>query len=92
LGFSFLDMPFFVYLLQSEVDQSFYIGFSEDLQRRLEQHNAGLSTYTALKTPWKLVYFEQFDSKTEALKREKFLKRMRNRAFYERLIDNNKKL
>jgi len=80
-------MPFFTYILQSERDQSFYVGFTSDLQQRLEQHNSGLSAYTSSKIPWKLVYFEEFETKTEALKRERFLKRMKNSTFYQRLID-----
>jgi putative endonuclease len=81
-------MPFFTYIIQSEQDQSFYIGLTSDLQQRLERHNAGLSNYTSGKAPWKLVYFEEYLTKTEALKREKFLKRMKNADFYRRLIES----
>ena len=68
-------MPFYVYIIQSEQDGSFYKGFSEDPCRRLIQHNQGESGYTALKMPWKLVYVEELPSKKEALKREKSLKK-----------------
>jgi putative endonuclease len=79
-------MAFFVYILQSELDQSFYVGYTNDLVRRLSEHNAGLSGYTCKKIPWKLVYREQFESKSETRKREIFLKRQRNTAFYKKLI------
>ncbi len=57
---------------------------------RLEFHNTGKSTYTSKKLPWKLVYFEKFDDKSEAIKREKFLKKQRNKDFYLRLINSFK--
>ncbi len=79
-------MSYFVYILQSEKDQSFYIGYSENPILRLEKHNSANSGYTSTKQPWKIVYTEEFPNKTEAIKREKFLKRQKNRSFYERLI------
>ncbi|HNA42437.1 MAG TPA: GIY-YIG nuclease family protein, partial [Saprospiraceae bacterium] len=68
-----METEHFVYILQSQLDNSFYIGSTNDLQRRVDQHNAGLSQYTSTKIPWKIVYVETLASKTEALKREKFL-------------------
>jgi putative endonuclease len=56
-------MPYYVYVLQSLKDQSFYKGFSEDYEQRPAQHNAGLSAYTSQKTPWKLVHVEIHESK-----------------------------
>jgi len=78
---------FYVYLLQSDVDSSYYVGFTENLEQRLKQHNNGGSKYTSRKIPWKLVYFEQFNLKSEALKRELFLKKQRNKAFYQNLVE-----
>ena len=76
---------FFVYIIESAVDNSFYIGQTKDLIKRVKYHNEGLSKYTSKKTPWKLVYSEEFNTRTEAIKRERFLK---NRIFYKRLIQN----
>ena len=83
---------FYTYILQSEIDNSFYTGHSSDIKKRLEYHNEGLSKYTSKKIPWKLVYLETFETKKEANRRELFLKKQRNRSFYERLIssDSNK--
>ena len=75
-----------VYLLQSTVDGSYYIGSSSNPARRLVEHNSGKSPYTSKKKPWIIVYTEKFHNKTEALIREKFLKKQRNKQFYERLI------
>lgn len=79
---------FFTYILQSEIDKSYYIGHSLDVIKRLECHNQGLSKYTSKKIPWKLVYIEIFETKPEANRREIFLKRQRNRAFYAQLISS----
>ena len=77
-----------VYILKILIDGSYYIDFSKDIRRRLNEHNSGKSQFTRRKIPWELVYSENFYSKTEALKREKFLKAQRNHDFYERLIRN----
>ena len=83
-------MSFFIYILQSEKDGSYYIGYSEDLEKRIKDHNCERARYTRHKIPWKLVYQEKFDTKTEAIKRERFLKKQQNRDFYQRLISTEK--
>ena len=75
-------MGYYVYILQSELDNSFYKGFTEDYFVRLVQHNRGESEYTSNKRPWKLVYAEELQTKREALIREKNLKK----AAKERLV------
>ncbi|WP_297703080.1 GIY-YIG nuclease family protein [uncultured Eudoraea sp.] len=83
-----LRSMFFVYMIESAVDNSFYIGQTKDLIKRVQYHNEGLSKYTSKKIPWKLVYTEEFNTRTEAIKRERFLKNQKNRTFYKRLIQN----
>jgi len=80
-------MKYFTYILQSDKDDSFYIGSTSDIERRLTEHNFGNNPYTSKKKPWKVIYYEQFDSRSEAIKREKFLKKQRNKEFYIRLIN-----
>ena len=65
-----LFMPYFVYIMQSDKDLSYYKGLSEDYLRRLAQHNFGQSQYTSSKVPWRLVYVEEHER--TALIREKF--------------------
>ncbi|MDO8663427.1 MAG: GIY-YIG nuclease family protein [Candidatus Wildermuthbacteria bacterium] len=65
----------YLYLIQSKKDLSFYIGTTTDLQRRLKEHNAGLSTSTKHKTPWVLIYVEWYRSKKDTLMRELRLKK-----------------
>lgn len=66
---------FYVYVIQSLNDNIFYEGFTESPLRRLMQHNNKESSYTSAKTPWRLVYVEEMNSKREALIREKNLKK-----------------
>jgi putative endonuclease len=63
----------------------FYVGYSRQLNKRFKDHNEGKSRYTRRKIPWILFYIESFETKREALLRERFLKRQRNRSFYESL-------
>ena len=79
-------MNFYVYILQSELDGSFYIGYTSDMLQRLGKHNSSMSGYTSRKKPWRIVYSEKFQSKTEAIRRERFLKAQKNREFYLKLI------
>jgi len=65
---------YYVYLLKSLNDGSFYIGYTDNFERRLKQHNSGEVGYTAAKKPWKLIYFEGFVSLGDARTREKSLK------------------
>ena len=65
---------FYVYVLQSESTKRFYTGFAADLERRIGQHNAGVSKSTKNRGPWKLVYTEKHDSRAAAMARERFLK------------------
>jgi putative endonuclease len=68
-------MGFYVYIIQSQVDQSYYKGFSENPPNRLVQHNNGDCLYTSRKTPWTLVHIEELPTKREALIRERVLKK-----------------
>ena len=79
--------PHYTYIIQSEKDLSYYIGSSKDPEKRLVKHNKPHKGYTARKQPWKLVYTEEYDSKSEAFKRENFLKNQRSREFIVRLIE-----
>ena len=65
---------FFVYVLVSLKDGSTYIGYTEDLEKRLNQHNSGQTRSLKSKLPVKLVYFEEYGSKSDARKRELRLK------------------
>ena len=72
-------MKFFVYILISKVDNSLYIGQTEDVEKRLQRHNAGRNKFTSHKRPWKLLYAEPCESRAEAMKLEKYLKSLKKR-------------
>jgi putative endonuclease len=81
---------FFVYILQSLKDFSFYIGQTDDLDARMSKHFDGMSKYTASKRPWRLKYFEVFKTRREAIIREKQLKAWKNTEHYRELISRRK--
>ena len=64
----------FVYILESEVTRTWYIGYTTDIQNRLEAHNQSRNISTAHGGPWKLIYYEAYLKKMDAIGREKFLK------------------
>jgi putative endonuclease len=72
---------FYVYVLRSESDSGFYIGFSTNLRARLRQHQNGESFATSHRGPWKLIYYEAYKERQEAEGREKFLKSGAGRRF-----------
>ena len=65
---------FYVYVLESQKNDSLYIGSTSDLQRRLKEHNQGLSTSTKRYAPWTLIYYEASLNHADAIRREKWLK------------------
>ncbi len=71
-----------VYVLQNR-EGKFYVGLSDDVARRIEQHNSGSSRWTKGKGPWKLVWQSEYLSLTDARKLENRLKRQgRGKGFY----------
>jgi putative endonuclease len=78
---------FYVYVLYSEAYHKTYIGYTSNLQGRLEAHNHPSNKgYTKRFQPWKIVYSEEFSSQSEALAREKFLKTGAGRNFLKQFI------
>jgi putative endonuclease len=78
----------FPYFLQSERTGHYYVGASDDLDRRLEQRKnpqSNPSRWTRGGGPWRLVFAQEFSSSKEALQAEKFVKRMKSRAFVEKI-------
>jgi putative endonuclease len=79
-------MPYYVYILHSHKTNHYYIGSAADPNERTIRHNAGATPSTKPGRPWEIVYTESFPSKTEALKREMHLKRMKSSIYLENLI------
>ncbi|MBN2126868.1 MAG: GIY-YIG nuclease family protein [Candidatus Diapherotrites archaeon] len=69
-------MNYFVYLLECR-DKTFYCGYTNDLNKRITIHNQGKGAkYTKPRRPVKLIYFEKFENKNSALKRENEIKKL----------------
>jgi putative endonuclease len=67
-------MYYYIYVLRSEIDQQFYVGYTCDLKNRLQQHENGLVKSTKNRRPLTLVYFEGALNQQDATHREKYLK------------------
>ncbi|MBM3256930.1 MAG: GIY-YIG nuclease family protein [Candidatus Liptonbacteria bacterium] len=70
-----------VYILKSLKDGSYYTGCTENVQKRLIEHNAGSSPYSSTKAPFELVWHCAFQDKSKALAFEKYLKQGSGFAF-----------
>ena len=66
---------FFTYIIKSVTTKRYYVGYSEDLVKRLHQHNAGQNISTKNGVPWTLIYSEKFNTRTDAWKRERQIKK-----------------
>ncbi len=79
-------MEYFLYILQSEKNGSNYIGQTQDIHRRLKEHNNGEVHNTKPYCPWKLIYHKKYTSRNEAVNREREIKSHKKRKFIEKLI------
>ena len=79
---------YYNYILQSSKSGILYYGYTEDLKRRLKEHNEGRSQFTMGHIPWKLVWYCSFANKQKAEDFELYLKSGSGKAFvYKRLVD-----
>ncbi|MDI6782724.1 MAG: GIY-YIG nuclease family protein [bacterium] len=76
-----------VYILQSEKDGSYYVGSTGNLEDRINRHNCKRSLATKYKTPWKLVYKETLETRRDAVRREKQIKKQHSHKYIEQLIN-----
>jgi putative endonuclease len=79
-------MRFYVYIIQSEKDESYYVGSTKDLAERVGRHNQGRSKYTKGRRPWELVYHEELPDRSSAMNREQEIKGHKRKAFIEFLV------
>jgi putative endonuclease len=81
-----LAMPFYVYILQSQKDGSYYVGSTQNLEERIQRHNQGRSLYTKGKGPWKLSYKEEYPDRSSAVRRENEIKSRKKKGYIESLV------
>ncbi|NSW44573.1 MAG: GIY-YIG nuclease family protein [Bacteroidales bacterium] len=78
---------YWVYIIENP-EGLYYKGYTQNVEKRLYEHNAGESRYTSGKGPWKLVYKRSYLTKTEALKEERRLKRLNSNSI-KKLIEQD---
>ncbi|PIR88042.1 MAG: endonuclease [Candidatus Harrisonbacteria bacterium CG10_big_fil_rev_8_21_14_0_10_45_28] len=75
-----------VYILKSEKNGKFYIGYSENITKRLRQHNRGENKSTKSGIPWKIIYIEQCENKRSSWLRERQIKSYKGGAAFKKLL------
>lgn len=78
---------YITYVLQSEIDKKYYVGFTQNLKNRIEEHNSGKVKSTKSRKPLSVIYYEVCYDKRDAVHREKYLKS----AYGKRYIRNRLK-
>ena len=81
--------PFFTYILFSRNKNRFYTGSTNNLDRRLKEHNSGQTKSTKNGTPWELAFVKSFNNYSDAHLFEMKIKRMKSRKFIEELVKSN---
>jgi putative endonuclease len=71
----------YVYVLRSKKDGGFYVGYSANLRTRIAEHAARAAFATSYRGPWKLIYYEAYLERDDALGRERYLKSGSGRRF-----------
>jgi putative endonuclease len=82
-------MSFYFFILYNYKTNRYYTGYCEDIITRVTKHNQGSTPSTRHRIPWNLVYSEKYESKTEAIIRERQIKNKKSRIFIEYLIKNS---
>ena len=75
-----------IYILQSIVNNKYYIGHTECIKTRFKNHNAGQVKSTKSSRPWKVIYTEEYQTKQEAYKRELQIKSYKGGMAFKKLI------
>ena len=78
---------YYSYIIKSEKDGKNYIGSTSNINKRLVWHNEGKNVSTRFRRPFKLIYTKEFESKTEALAYERWLKKQKGGNKVKKLID-----
>ncbi len=79
-------MFYYVYVLQSLKNDTLYIGFTENLKKRFQEHNRGLNFSTKTFKPWKLIHYEAYLNEKDARRREKYLKTSQGSRLLKRML------
>ena len=77
---------YYIYVSWSSKLSKRYVGSTDNVEKRVAEHNRGCNKFTKGGIPWIKVYQEEFSTKTEALKREKFLKSGQGRTWLDKQL------
>jgi putative endonuclease len=80
---------YYTYILYSEIADRYYIGYTSDLEDRLRHHNSGGTKSTKRGIPWKIICYEEHETKYDAIIREHEIKKKKSRKHIEYLISKN---
>jgi putative endonuclease len=80
---------YYVYVLKSQKDGRFYIGYTDNLERRVSNHNKGKVRSTKHRIPFNLVYYEACKNQYDALHREKYLKSSYGHRYIKNRLKND---
>ncbi len=80
---------FFVYILEAFESKRYYIGQTENLEERVKRHNQGKNLSTKAYIPWRLKWWREFETRSEAIRVERELKRIKKREGIEKFVCNN---
>jgi len=72
---------FYTYIIESDISQRWYVGHTNNIERRLVEHNSGQNKSTKGKGLWKLIFLRSFDNNLDANRFELKLKKLRNKIF-----------
>jgi len=79
---------YYVYVLWSDKLRKRYIGFTDNIERRLKEHNAGKTPFTKSGIPWTFIYSEKYPDKYSTRTRELFLKSGQGRKYLDDVLHN----
>ena len=77
---------YYVYIIKSLNYNTRYVGSTDDINKRINEHNLGKCRYTSGRKPWQLIHKEEYQTRREAMRREKFLKSGQGRKYLNKLL------
>jgi len=80
---------YYVYIIYSTRLNRYYIGYTENIEKRIEEHNFGISSFTSKTDDWVLKYIEPYPDRTIAHQRELAIKKKKSRKYIEWLISQS---
>ena len=80
---------FFVYVIKSLSHKNRYVGSTDNIDKRIREHNLGKCRYTKGRIPWSLIFSETYSTRNEAMKRERFLKSGKGREWLNKKFEKS---